>query len=270
MDEQCLIIGMLRSVFACLAVLTVPLEADSTLVSGLVASYTFNGNGLDLSGNNRSANTIGDYQYISGGGISLNASGSGGYIAVPIGQMNLTDSYTISVKTRNVSYSSYEPILFWGDETNGFPNLRLIQTSGNNIDYLHVSHYMRGDAYWINPEGGHGFTTQNQLDFRDNHQFIMTKSANTFSFYVDGELIGTGNNTTALPFQSSLYLGAHTWGNESALSANLQATFLGFEIYNRSLTNTEVQSITTVPEPSALSLLAVGLGGLVILWRRRS
>jgi Concanavalin A-like lectin/glucanases superfamily/PEP-CTERM motif len=261
---------MFATIVICISALTASLYADSTLVSGLVAKYSFQGNMHDESGNNHDARPIGDCQYISGGGININNSGSGGYISVPIAQMSLSDSYTISISTRNVAYTSYEPIVFWGDETNGYPNLRLIQASGSNIDYLHASHYLRGDTYWINPEGGHGFTTSNQLDFREVHQFIITKSANAFSFYVDGDLVGTGNNTTALPSQNNLYLGAHTWGNESALSSNMQATFLGLEIYNRGLTNTEVQSITTVPEPSALSLLAIGLGGLALVRRRRS
>jgi hypothetical protein len=261
---------MLATILICISALTASLYADSTLVSGLVAKYAFQGNSNDQTGNGYNASLTGDYQYISGGGININNSGSGGYISVPIAQMSLTDSYTISISTKNVTYTSYEPIVFWGDETNGCPNLRLIQASGSNIDYLHASHYLRGDAYWINPEGGHGFTTSNQLDFREVHQFIITKSANAFSFYVDSDLVGTGINTTALPSQNNLYLGAHTWGNESALSSNMQATFLGLEIYNRALTNTEVQSITTVPEPSALSLLAVGLGGMAMLRRRRS
>ena len=168
--------------------LTASLKADSTLVSGLVAKYNFQGNSHDVSGNNHDASPTGDFQYNAGGGIMINSSGSGGYISVPIAQMSLTGSYTISVSTRNVTYSSYEPILFWGDETNGYPNLRLIQESGSNIDYLHASHYLRGDAYWINPEGGHGFTTANKLDFSENHQFIITKSSSIFSFYVDDQL----------------------------------------------------------------------------------
>jgi hypothetical protein len=44
-------------------------------------------------------------------------------------------------------------------------------------------------------------------------------------------------------------------------------------IYDRALSSTEVSNLYTkesVPEPSALSLLAVGLGGLAMMRRRRS
>jgi len=266
LGKKCLI-DYIKNIFGVLLILKlVPsLALAQGLISGLKAHYEFNGNLIDNSGNNFNAQAFGNYSYENSsikiiGGNSLYYSG-GGYVRIPISSMGLLNEFTLSVRASNIStpHPDGEMLAFWGQETNGnyVAALEIYQNS-NTIGFRH---YLRGS-----PTGGNyiglNYAVPEGLD--QVHQFVITKSATLLSAFVDGQLVGSGNNSFALPSQANLYLGYHTW---TSSSARLNATYQDVQIYDRALTPTEV---ALLPEPSSLSLLGLGLGGLAMLRRRRS
>ena len=236
------------------------------LISGLKAHYEFNGNLIDNSGNNFNAQAFGNYSFENGsikiiGDNSLTYSG-GGYVSIPISSMGLLNEFTLSVRASNIStpHPDGEMLAFWGEETYG--NYVAAMEISQNSNTIGFRHYLRGS-----PTGGNyiGLNYAVPAGLDQVHQFVITKSASLLSAFVDGQLVGSGNNSFALPSQENLYLGYHTWNGSS--SARLNATYQDVQIYDRALTPTEV---ALLPEPSALSLCAVGLGALAMMRRRRS
>jgi len=98
-----------------------------------------------------------------------------------------------------------------------------------------------------------------------------------FSFYING----TDNNTQNLVFADANALriiniqNNNSYADWTLLSGNFVATANSTTIQMGTYTSDNHHtvsnfSVTAVPEPSALSLLAVGLGGLAMMRRRRS
>ena len=258
LKERCLILYMVMRLIACFGILTASLQADSTLVSGLVARYTFNGNGSDSSGNNYAAALNGDYAFLPGGGIHITGRNSdyysgGGYVSIPISSMGISQSFTISIQMSNVQqlHLDGEMFAFWGQETSG-NNIVAIGSGYSNPNDVFFTHYLRGG-------GGTGYNTAVPNSINELHTYTVTQGPTNFSAYLDGQLVGAGSNSIGLPSQSNLFLGRHDW---YSYSSRLSANYYDVQIYNRELSASEVQ---LVPEPSALSLLAVGLG---VLFRR--
>ena len=242
-------------------------SAGTVSVSGLVAKYAFNGNGLDSSGNNYHSTPSRDYSFIPGGGIKINGrnsdySSGGGYVSIPISTMglSLSQGFTLSFQMSNAQqlHLDGEMFAFWGNESNG--QYIFCVGSGyytpNNVTF---SHYLRGGT--SNPPD---ISTTVANEISTLHTYTMTQSSNTFSAYLDGTFIGSTMNILPFPSSSNLYLGRHDWLGGSH-SERLNANFYDVQIYNRALSATEVQSI--VPEPSSLYLLLAG--GAVLMTGRR-
>lgn len=88
-------------------------------------------------------------------------------------------------------------------------------------------------------------------------------SPNNFSISVGGSLLYSFNNSPDYSWKTNVVYFTATSGNE-VLSVGGASEPLWVEVDNVSVT------AAAVPEPSALSLLAIGLGGLAMIRRRRS
>jgi hypothetical protein len=103
-----------------------------------------------------------------------------------------------------------------------------------------------------------------------NITYVYENNPNSIKFYLNGihnsSLVGALEifpNTTDTQF----ILNARTTSN-TAGGNGIDGNYKDVYIYNRALSSSEVAAL--VPEPSAFSLLAIGLGGLAIMRRRRS
>ena len=111
-----------------------------------------------------------------------------------------------------------------------------------------------------------------------NITYVYENNPNSIKFYLNGihnsSLVGALEifpNTTDTQF----ILNARTTSTGSAVPLvntaggnGIDGNYKDVYIYNRALSSSEVAAL--VPEPSALSLLSIGLGGLAMLRRRRS
>jgi hypothetical protein len=134
---------------------------------------------------------------------------------------------------------------------------------------------------------GYGYLSGNALymgagpwDITDKISQTINTTIGTeynFSFYIKG----TDNNTQNLVFADANALriiniqNNNSYADWTLLSGNFVATANSTAIEMGTYTSDNFHtvsnvSVTAVPEPSALSLLAVGLGGLAMMRRRRS
>ena len=92
----------------------------------------------------------------------------------------------------------------------------------------------------------------------------VTKTGSVWNYYYNGFLNYTKNNgSPAVTFDKNFYYLFNSGGYQYELNGQVS----DLVIYDRALTSSEVAQL--VPEPSALSLPAIGLGGLAMMRRRR-
>jgi hypothetical protein len=144
--------------------------------------------------------------------------------------------------------------------------------------------------YSVNNSIAHGWNIYNDISMMGGGSgLLLWNSSNTFQWVTPGPLakdtvLGSGaslgGDNYYFPMyssSSSAYWGLayavgggnfnYGWVQLSYNASTTTATFLGAAI---NTTPNESILVGQVPEPSALSLLAIGLGGLAILRRRRS
>jgi hypothetical protein len=116
---------------------------------------------------------------------------------------------------------------------------------------------------------GGGATYPNGLTSWKMHTVSIVESS--VSYYLDGQFVINVPTDVNLSSWELVTFGRKYW--DSGSSARMTVEWDDMRIYDRALSSTEVSNLyatESVPEPSALSLLAVGLGGLAMMRRRRS
>jgi len=263
-----------------LAFLVIQDAKAQLLTDNIVGEWTFSGNANDTSrsGNNLSvinANLTADrfgnpnsaYNFL---GISSRTTGS--YLTtsthnnLPVGQENLTVNLWASVQ---------QPIA--GD-------WRVIFCNGGWDSFQLGLGTDSDDTKRIQYHTGAGLPqiSTDQLTWNNAQWYMLTLTVNNgiVNFYRDGVNLATfdvstygfGNYATGDSLNLSFGGRPDVYNGTDTLSHPWIGNLDDIRIYNRALSSGEVATVYTtqsVPEPSALSLLAVGLGRLAIMRRRR-
>jgi len=224
----------------------------STLDVGLVAKYDFNGNALDSSGHGFNGAVNGAVltsDRFGGANSAYYFAGRGENISVS----QSPDLYSSGAWSATVWFSFqagglYQPRIM----SNGTIDLGLTSTDG----YPQV--FVAGWNYY-------GIASPYILNSNTWYNLAAVCDGTFVSMYINGGYVGTDTHPGGPPSA-----GFGTLGFGSNLD-NGTDWYLGsideVRLYNRAITSTEVAQIYSVPEPSSLSLLA--LGGVVVALRRR-
>ena len=151
-----------------------------------------------------------------------------------------------------------------GPSLNSYFTSRNIDWAANSL-FAHASAGITYDLNELKTAGNYfsKFTTYFGMSYSND---TWSSSSTAYAILVDGVLVSSGGGfSTSNPFSELL-----------DISLNENSRFLTLAVLDDGNGNNYDHGVfvsptlTTVPEPSALSLLAVGLGGLAMMRRRRS
>jgi Concanavalin A-like lectin/glucanases superfamily/PEP-CTERM motif len=232
----------------------------STLDVGLVAHYTFDGNANDTSGNGMNGLAQG-VTLVSDRFNAINRaySFSGGY------------EPESNIKIPGLATGANRTFSSWIWLTGGQDGPRVFSFSpGEMAIDLNVNGLQRININTQTVDGGDGFATGGIDLFNKWTHVVGVWSEIGGAIYTNGSLSAQKTwSSRAITDYSNGFI-PEIGGNSGALWDPFGGIIDDVRIYNRALTASEAAEIYTtesVPEPSSLSLLA--LGGLVVALRRR-
>ena len=237
--------------------------------NGLISRYSFNdGTANDSFGT--AHGSLFNGANISGGQLILGGTGTGAsvqYMSMPSGVIP-TNSTQVTVLGWFTSTNSgvWGRLFDFGSSTNNnFFFAPTTTTSLTNSSRLYIT--QTGIAGAVGPAGG--------PNLNDNREHmiaaVLSQPQNLIAYYLDGALVGNstlGSNTVNGLQAFNNYIGRSQYSADPGFRGMVNE----LRIYNTALTAQEITTsyasgANVIPEPSALSLLAVGLG--VVLRRRR-
>ena len=261
---------MIRQVLLVMSFASAVVNA-STLHVGPIAQYKFNGNGADSIGNNDLAlnsgvNLVADRFGTTGSAIAFNSTTGQAVSLNPIGIYgNSSRSISMWVKANSLN----SDLLGWGNIYD--------PPAGEGF----LMHMTPENGYQISVWGSYADIHSPDLGisfFNDWKQiiYVFDGSASHAAVYVNGSLLQTTQDGAMIytdtfnTSNTSVRVGDR--GDGRGL-AGVGTEIDDVSIYNRALNSAEVATLyanESVPEPSALSLLAIGLSGMAMMRRRRS
>lgn len=251
---------------------------NAVLSNAPIVYYEFDETSGTAANNSGSLSANSDYNGTLTGTITLNqTSFTNGGNAFDFGGGRITFADTLGAMTEwtveawiNVASTGISDAHLFGNDLGGWNDDVLIGMSpeGNTggVGAGNFGVVQQGSPGSVRDHAG-GTT----LSINTWHHVVVTGSttAGELSVYVDGTLAETNSSlTNGVSFGDNAYaIGAKraTGGNE------FDGLIDEVAVYNRALTGTQINnnfnSITSVPEPSSVTLL--GLGGLALILRRR-
>lgn len=220
--------------------------------NGLIAYYPFNNNASDESGNDHNGTMMNSPSFetgINGLGIRLNGAGgmdpSGSHVVLPVSLINTINSsatFSISLWVKQYYTNSGEMFINFG--LHGRQAI-YIMSEGSDIKYC-----VSDEATKIStPFAINGLN-------RFVH-YVLTYDNGITKAYRNGTLVGSSNQTK-LQAEEYAGLGRHWWNNGQNTSTRLNGVLDEIRIYNRELSQTDVNnlyseglvSITTSSNPT--------------------
>jgi formylglycine-generating enzyme required for sulfatase activity len=208
--------------------------ADSTLQSGLVAHYEFEGNATDSSGNASHGSEVGGVTYLDGFmGQAAHFDGIDDYVFIPTsnhptGEVSITYSAWIRIE------SVFGVVVGAGDPLSNKRSDMLIQM--NQIDYERG-----GDSV--------SAVTAEVLVGVWTH-IAITKQSQAVKVYANGILVGQGDTTEGQNItNTNIFIGSNPGGAE-----NYTGDIDEVRIYNRALSQSEVQQLASPTYTNSLGM----------------
>jgi hypothetical protein len=239
----------------------------STANADLVAFYSGNGNASDsVSGQNGTlVNGAGFGPGLFGQAFLFN--GVNQYVSVP-NDSNWSfgsNPFTINLF---VNFNSITP-----GSSNQIPNVLVSDDLGpGNIDKWAFFYDGGGHlGFDLNSPSLPFFTVSAPTSFLPTthtwHDFAITRSGSTYTFYADGVSLGTAASAVAVPQALAPLRIGYAEGIDY-----LNGSIENVGIYNEALTASQIAAISSVPEPSSLIVvcLACAMGAAAAGWRRLS
>jgi hypothetical protein len=282
--KGCLIFGMLNSNYMKkLVILLCLIDASlfgssQFLYTGVIAKYDFFGNSNDSSGNNLHASNQGavmSQDRFQNGNSAYSFNGQNNYLVVDDNALLKPNVFSVSLwikadQWNNIPNSSPYVDIFTKDKNSVTPNERqyVIQAVSSGVIKSTVQTTgQENSGYTVNG----GPSGDGSLSLGEWHQIVSVWDSKSMNIYLNGENAYTFDflnqsqdlNTGASPLRIG---GSPEWDQY------FKGSIDDVRIFDYALSSSDVSSLyatESVPEPSALSLLAVGLGGLA-MFRRRS
>ena len=211
---------------------------QNPLPAGLVAGWSFNeGTGTtagDSSGNGNVLTLLNGALWSGGrydGGLSL--SGTANASAANSPSLNLSGSYTLAAWINASTLNGYQTVLIKENTNGGGGCGYWLQTVGDQIS----SGFNNGSGCIE-----HAATANLQLNTWYHVAAVFDDTANTYQIYLNGMLLSSQTETTApVPNNLNLTLG------ETSFGENWNGVLDEVRIYNRALSQTEIQTDMNTP-----------------------
>ena len=221
------------------------------ITNGLVAAYEFNGNANDVSGNGHNGTEFGGItssNYVSGRvGQALHLDGQGEYIATET-LTDTWDQWTISFFAKPDSLppgSTYAQIIVERERVGSFQEIE-------------IGTYFTGKFFFAADSASAALTFSDTDVLLNEWQHVaVTYNGTSQAIYIDGVLDSQYAQSNAyVDVNEPLLIGRHVNPNGPAF---FSGTLDELYVYDRALSEPEVFTLATVPEPSTALLLSLGL-----------
>ena len=222
---------------------------------GLVAYYTFNGNANDASGNGNNGvvyNSSLTTDRFGNASSAYNFNGSNSYIDIPQStSLDLTANFTLSawIYQRAVQPNGYRII-------DKCPAGIADGWSFDTWDGV-TGRKLRLQAVAPNNYNVEGSTVYSLMQW---HHVVATVSGTVGKVYLDGNLDGTGNVGNIPENTLDIFIGrAHPYGGDSGFNEMFNGVIDDVRIYNRALSDSEVQSLYLSENANPTSVINVNI-----------
>jgi len=232
-------------------------DVFAALSDGLVAYYPFNENANDESGNAHHGSENGGLTYSSGVvGMSASFDGVDDFVTVSValtGSADWTISGWVNIAEINPSYTDWQNIV--SNTAEGFAvGLR---TSDASLEIWDSGVVLNAGPNTISTNVG------TFVAFR--------KAGNSLEIFQNGASVGQNVSGSSVSFTQLSVIGM--WAETSSNSFDqepLNGLLDELRIYDRALSNAEIDQLAAVPEPASLVLVPAGLIGILASLRLRA
>ena len=234
------------------------------LNNGLVAYFPFNGNANDLSGNGHNGTVFGAVLTTDRFGNANSAysfDGVNDYIDLSnTAGLNFTSGgFTLAAWVKFTADNNDDAII--GKHINGYWNGYFLGAGNIGGPANVFNFYVSNDPRSI--------TTETYND--GNYHFVAGSYDGAYQYlYVDGVLKSSRQNTYTTTNNINISIGRHS-AQSDIYGGYFSGVIDDVRIYNRSLSASEIQQLTVVPEPISAGLFL--LGGIVVVvryfWNKR-
>jgi hypothetical protein len=233
-------------------------SARPTLIPAQIAHYSFEGNGLDSSGNGNDCELVGSPAFAAGKyGLALSLNGSGQYAMVPAGIMAGVTNFTIAAWVYWNGGNAWQRIFDFGNDTTQYMFLTPSSGSGTLRFAISTNSYFAEQILETLP-----------LPVDEWEQVAVTRNGNTAKLYTNGLLAASGTVTISpASFNPMLNnLGMSQYPADPFFNGRLDEVF----IFNYALSDTEIARLAAnqPPPPTTPTAISVAVSGknLTLSW----